>query len=363
MNQPLLQVKLSILQIILTMKSRFATLTAFIAIALFVAPLFGSGLPVSITRPAGYVSLHEDPPAPFLENECPPVTNIKVEMLQGGKVLITWDLVPGDPKYAVKLEDENQNVLLDSTVQVNKVMVSGLIPGVKYKFMVCYICKKTGKPVCAYKGFKYIIIEDQVVMFDGNNACSCQNTAGTEGACNSSQSPYFSLESGRVYNIHLTDNSTITFACNNTVNPVGNCPTNFDGLGYGLHGDNAFDLPFYQVGTSRVFFHGSTFCVQGEDVDMVTFCNLSIDKEQEKDLSPVEKVYPNPFSDRIVVEPGAGETTIEVFNATGQLVLEKTAQISGQLVLNTETFAPGLYWLCIRGEGRENSVHRLLKAE
>jgi hypothetical protein len=354
------------------MKSRTASLAGFIALIFLGSQAFGHDAPISInpanTRPA--VDLPAGPPDTSFLKECQPVTNIKVEMLQGGKALVSWDAIPGVPKYFVKLTDENQNVLLDTITPVNNIMVNGLAKGRKYKFSVCYLCSKTNNYVCAYKTFRYIIIEDQVVMLDGSSSsCNCDMAPGTEGACSSSQSSYYTLETQRIYNIHLTDGVDISFVCTGTVNPVGNCPMNFSGMNTAVHGDFGLDLPFYQIGNSRIYFHGSTFCVMGEDVAAITYCDVPA-KEKADQNDPVagELVYPNPFSDIVVVDiaargPESAETTIRLLNATGVPVLEKTTRDTGPVAIPTESVAPGLYWLSISGEGRERTVERLLKVQ
>lgn len=354
------------------MKSRTASLIAFIALIFLGSHAFGHDAPASFkpvsTRPA--TDSPVAPPDTSAQKDCLPVANIKVEMLQGGKALVSWDAVPGVPKYFVKLTDENQNVLLDTMTPVNNIMVNGLVKGKKYKFSVCYLCSKTGNYVCSYKTFRYIIIEDQVVMLNGSSSsCNCDKAPGIEGTCNSSQSSYYSLESSRVYNIHLTDGADISFICTGTVNPVGNCPMDFSGMNADVHGDFGLDLPFYQIGNSRIYFHGSTFCVMGEDVAAITYCDIPTqEKKDQNDTVEAEKVYPNPFSDIVVVDLAArglegAETTIRLLNATGIPVLEKTTRDTGPVAIQTESVAPGLYWLSISGEGRERTVERLLKVQ
>lgn len=305
------------------------------------------------------------PPTQMVHEECPPPSNIKVELLQGGKAIISWDLVPGVPKYKVVLEDENLNILLDSLVNSSSVLVANLIPGEKYKVSICYGCPETGRPVCNFKTFRYIIIEDQVVMFDGNSPCSCKTTAETEGLCNSSASPYYSLVTSRVYNIQLSDNSSLAFLCKNTVNPVGNCRMDLVSTGLETHGDYGAQLPYYQVGNSKIFFHGSTFCIQGESTTNVTYCEINV-KDRTDEAAETTGIFPNPFSDLIIVndsETGmAGQQRcLQLFDASGRMVLEKESDQPGVLSLQTQQVPPGLYWLCMRREGHSPKTERLLK--
>ncbi|MCB9305822.1 MAG: T9SS type A sorting domain-containing protein [Lewinellaceae bacterium] len=305
---------------------------------------------------------------PANENSCPPITNIKVEMLQGGKAVISWDAVPGVANYFVKLTDENLNILLDTVIPTNQVLVSGLTVGTTYKFSVCYKCKKTGKYICGYRTFKYVIIDDQVVMLNGDNdMCSCHPPATTEGICNSSQSLYFTLESSRVYNIQLVDGTHLSFLCNDMVNPLGNCPADFGGMGYDVHGDFSSILPFYEINSSRIYFHGSTFCIQGELVESVTFCGIPQDKSDSNAAHSATGVYPNPFTEMLVVDIGVKgnnqKTTIRLLDAAGRQVLEKNVQNANQAVLHTSDIQPGFFWLVVGAEGEPVEVQRVLKIE
>lgn len=303
------------------------------------------------------------------ENPCPPVTNIEVEYLQGGKALIAWDAVPGAPKYFVKLEDDNLNILLDTAVLTNKVVASGLTKGRKYTVSVCYECPESGKRVCNSKSFRYYIIEDQVVMFENARDCHCKNAVESHGICDSSASYFYLLEPYRVYNVRLADDTEMSFMYENTINPVGNCRQQYLGMGWGVHGEYDSELAFYSVGNSRIYFHGAAFCVDGAAVAAITYCPVSSEAiRRENEWVAEEKVYPNPFSDWLTVtienaNPGDQETNIRLFNATGQQVFTENTRNTGPFPLPTALLRPGLYWLSITVGGQPRQMQRVLKVE
>lgn len=347
------------------MKNCIISLSSLLVLLHFTTAAFGLGNPVAVptdvtTQPAANPTINDF--------SCPPPSNIKVEMLLGGKALISWDAIPGVPKYKVILEDENLNILLDTLVPGNKVLVTGLVAGRKYKVEVCYLCLESGKMVCHYKSFRYVIIDEQVVMYDGKGACDCKTLAETEGICNSSMSPYFSLETPRIYNVHLIDDTDLSILCENTINPVGNCHSNFGTLGYAVHGDFGSQLPYYEIGASKIFFHGSTFCVQGAGIESVTFCDINNAHHRSENVATDSQVSPNPFSDRLMVEieksASSGSTTdIQLLNASGALVFQESTTAYGAYIIQTAQIPPGLYWLCLRREGRILNTRRLLKLE
>jgi len=349
------------------MKNNTFPLATFVAAIFLLLPAFGFAMTGDLESRHG-ATLSGGAPYASREKECPPVANIKVEIMQNGKAIFSWDSIAGVPKYFVKLTDEYQNIIIDTIVSASHLMAGGLIRGRQYTLSVCYWCEENERLICGYKNFRYIIIEDQVVMYEGGNPCQCSTPVGTEGICNSSLSPHYTLESSRIYNILLMDNSGISIICTESINPIGNCQMDFGGVDYAAHGSFNAVLPFYTIGNSKVFFHGTTFCVQGEAVENISYCDISSKKDRQAVHVPAEKIYPNPFSDMLVVETeetktSGGETMICLYNVMGQMVLEKTTSAPGRYTIETGQIAPGVYTLCINGKDRPLSTRRLLKLE
>ncbi len=84
-------------------------------------------------------------------------------------------------------------------------------------------------------------------------------------------------------------------------------------------------------------------------------------------VPPIEKVkftvYPNPFSNLIVINIENSESSsyyYEVYNVSGQLILEETLTAS-QSLINTESFNAGIYFLHLRNGKNKLSVVKLIK--
>ncbi len=294
-----------------------------------------------------------------LENICPPVTNIQVEFLPNGKALIFWDPIQEIPKYKVKVVDENGTTIINTLTYSASLFINGLIPGMKYEITVCYLCPDSGSDVCGTTQIEYVIIEDLIVMMNGN-PCDCKSNAAIDGICPSSLSSFYPLTLPRVYNVSLTDGAELSFiAEEGVVNIVGNCRMDFNELNTEIHGINNLPLPYYDLGSSRIHFHGTEFCVSGESVAAITYCELTADgkiKGRDHQVSLIDEIYPNPFNDLlqvdlITLEGKSVVATIQVFDAAGHLVLVQEVtdlySSTSTVSINTAQLRPGFYWLTV----------------
>jgi hypothetical protein len=87
-------------------------------------------------------------------------------------------------------------------------------------------------------------------------------------------------------------------------------------------------------------------------------CNVSLLNGIEEDDRLVEVVYPNPFSNEIVVTLNE-KARYDLIDAVGRSVFSGTAN-SGRLVIDTDDLVSGVYFLSIHGAS-DREVHRLLK--
>ena len=71
-------------------------------------------------------------------------------------------------------------------------------------------------------------------------------------------------------------------------------------------------------------------------------------------------VFPNPFSERVVLQGDAGDKAkLEVLDGNGNVILRRDAQASQEL--NLHYLSPGVYWLRIVSEDGPSETFKLLK--
>jgi hypothetical protein len=321
--------------------------------------------------PAGLPSLLSDQSANTAE--CPPVANLQVEMLPGGKALAFWDPVPAVDKYFVRVEGPNQSLILDTVVASNQVVISGLAPGLRYHIQVCYLCPYKNDLSCVRESFDYIIIEEVIVMLTGN-PCSCKLNPDLDGTCPSNSSNLYSLANNRVYHIQMPDSSRLSFITDNgVVRLVGNCPLDFDQLDTEAHGALQLQLPVYNFGGAKIHFHGQSFCVDGVGDAEVRYCDWEkTGKERldpsESELETAATLYPNPFSDILSIRVPSGADKpwyVQMYNNTGQLMrvftMPSGLEEGHSAVLPVADMAPGMYWMQVYGAGFESFGMRAVK--
>ena len=100
----------------------------------------------------------------------------------------------------------------------------------------------------------------------------------------------------------------------------------------------------------------------------VRFDNFSVtttntgnpDKIETPDVPETVKIFPNPASDKLVVQNISGFSELNIYNISGQEIHNE--KISGAVcVINTVAFNQGLYILQLKGKLRNNVVRRFVK--
>lgn len=71
-------------------------------------------------------------------------------------------------------------------------------------------------------------------------------------------------------------------------------------------------------------------------------------------------VYPNPFKDKLQIEPGNLFHTVSVYNTFGQQVV-KAALEGSLLVIDTSALPPGLYLIHLQGSGGNSATKKMVK--
>lgn len=316
------------------------------------------------------------PQLPASSETCHPVSGIELEFTGEGTGLITWNAIQDDLQYTVNVVAEDGDILLETVVNGNQIEVSGLIPGVEYTITICYTCPANGEQICADRKCRYVIIEDVIVMLD-SKSCNCGSAPLISGTCSSTGASLYNLINSKVYHIELLDGSRMNFMVyGGKVNPVGSCVSNFAGLNQEYHLGPGFTTKYYKLGpNSKIFFHGSQFCVSGSAVGSISYCNIYWPIEPNKFKSAPTasgSVYPNPFTDVINVEITSGKSenskaVIQLFDARGQRILEETRSDlpsnSSIIQINAGNTVPGIYWLAIKQDGEADLIIKLVKLE
>ncbi len=74
----------------------------------------------------------------------------------------------------------------------------------------------------------------------------------------------------------------------------------------------------------------------------------------------VASAYPNPFTNRLQIDPGSRFHTVSVYNAFGQQVLN--AALEGNLlVIDTSSLPPGLYLVYLQGSEGNSATKKMVK--
>jgi len=307
------------------------------------------------------------------DEECPAPSNIQVEFLPNGEAIVTWDAIPTVTAYHVVVTDDNQQVIFDNVVLGNQAHLSGLEAGQRYHVRICYDCKGGERDICSSMTFTYVIIDDVIVMM-AEDPCHCEKDAEKDGFCIHSNSDYFMLTDPGIYSVKLVDSTEMTFiASSGYVKAVGNCPLSGYKMNYEKHGFLGSLLPYYNVGASKIHFHGTRFCVSGASVAKVTFCAFGANRAQAIRPQREAAAFPNPFKDVVRVSWPILEKNhdplidIQVFDARAQLVYRETltsaAAQEASVSIHLGGLANGLYWLSVSGDGIPPTVHRLLKMD
>ena len=315
---------------------------------------------------------------PVSDEECPAVTGIEVEFTQDGTALLTWDPILNNPVFTITVEDENGNLVFNTTITGNEIEVPGMEYGVEYTFTICYVCPYTGAPVCGSKKTRSVIIEDLIVMLNGNN-CSCSKPHPMANLCVESTGYFeYALSPSKVYKVVFAGNEQISFVyTGGHVRRVGSCTSDYKLHTTGMHGSASFVEYLELLSNARIYFHNNHFCIENGLPTSVSACPISggittiyppafINLE-----APVQcLVFPNPFSDVLNIKvPGTeGELTtgtLILYNAMGipvftQLLSDLPASESSVQV-NTGGVAPGVYWLVIVRDGEPPLVIRVVK--
>jgi hypothetical protein len=304
------------------------------------------------------------------EEECPEPSNIQIEFLSHGEAIITWDPIPNVSAFHVRVTDANQQVIFDNVVLGNQAHISNLEAGERYEVRICYDCTSGERDICSAMSFTYVIVDDVIVML-GGDPCHCDLDATTDGFCTHSNADFYSYIDPGIYTVKLVDGSEMTFeASSGTVKAIGNCPLYNFKMGNEKHGAWGSVLPYYVVGSSKIRFHGTKFCVSGASVAKVTYCTLNGSRSQVTEYVKETAVSPNPFHDMVTVSwPDNGDDAglplhIHVYDARAQLVHEAIyTREATPIVLNLHGLTNGLYWLSISGDDISPTVHRLIKLD
>jgi hypothetical protein len=90
--------------------------------------------------------------------------------------------------------------------------------------------------------------------------------------------------------------------------------------------------------------------------------NVTVTGVNDLDGDDAFSVYPNPFTDRIVVQSAAhvGSVRVELFTLSGQLVISETRNAAEVISVNTSALSPGSYLLRL-SSGAARSSLRVVK--
>ncbi|MCU0359470.1 MAG: T9SS type A sorting domain-containing protein [Bacteroidia bacterium] len=125
--------------------------------------------------------------------------------------------------------------------------------------------------------------------------------------------------------------------------------------------NNGSTLTLAQAGTNTYSLNAissMSLCNSYTTITVYTMPCLGLDDNPE--FSSLFKIYPNPGSGLFLIE-SAEETEIEVFNALGQLVLQKTI-LAGKQSIDLSEQAAGLYFMNCKTNGISRVV-RLVKQD
>jgi hypothetical protein len=310
--------------------------------------------------------------APAPPESCTNNLNIQTEIGPENDALISWKAVAQVFYYKVQVYNSEGNVVFNEATNQPKVHVNNLNAGEAYAVNVCYECPSDAGTVCSESSFYTIIIEDLIVMLDGR-ACSCNTPVGGNPQCTGQ--PLYPLNVPAIYNIQLGNGDKQVFVVDNgKVNPVGNCNSPFKGLGATNHGSNNTVLPYFDLGSVRIYFHGTQFCIQADPLAVVTTCGNNSGNTEGRFKHPQHSqehdtdawVFPNPFQDMLQLRPEkAGATLLRCYDARGQMILEQPLPAilpeDNPVLLPAAHWAPGLYWLEIRYTDGQKTQHRAVK--
>ena len=309
------------------------------------------------------------------EETCPPITNLKLAFLPPDRAFASWDAVPGVSQYAIRVTDDNQTTILDTVVYQNSLIIEGLVSGDSYTIEVCYNCEASNTPVCTKMDFDYVIIDDLVVMLQGN-PCKCQNMVYSGGSCPDSISAEYDLNENWVYNVTLENSSKLSFFVESgNTKIVGNCQSNITGLGAVQNGAGSPSVDYLDLeGGAQIHFYPTTFCVSGLPVISMKSCEIAPRGElsglKMDEMTSSLVLFPNPFSDVVYVQTDelhdyTGTTSVLVYDAAGRLVLAQEVPSeplsSGLFEINTSTFWAGFYWVSLVNNGVSLTTKRMIK--
>ena len=110
------------------------------------------------------------------------------------------------------------------------------------------------------------------------------------------------------------------------------------------------DSTAWGIGSSGIWVEATNIhnCSAGDSLT-VTFIDCT--SLHESDGEKYFRVFPNPFSDELMVDLPAGNFTIRIYNLSGQTVKSNKVYGGNQYRVVTRNLTPGVYQLIIEGEG------------
>ncbi|MDP1745137.1 MAG: T9SS type A sorting domain-containing protein, partial [Bacteroidota bacterium] len=109
-------------------------------------------------------------------------------------------------------------------------------------------------------------------------------------------------------------------------------------------------------GNYAVVVSNSTFCTNDTSV-CYTFATTGT-----KTVLNKEMIYPNPFKDEVFVSIYNDFQSIQLVDIQGRVLLTKlNASKHNLVVLNTESFANGLYFIRIKYNDNNSSTYKIIK--
>lgn len=73
------------------------------------------------------------------------------------------------------------------------------------------------------------------------------------------------------------------------------------------------------------------------------------------------QAFPNPTADRLVIQTGSTEGTLQVFNALGQIVLQQPVSAASSTTVNTQRWANGVYRCQLVSHGQVTASATVVK--
>jgi hypothetical protein len=130
-------------------------------------------------------------------------------------------------------------------------------------------------------------------------------------------------------------------------------PADFYGIDPGMYVpaiNCVFNAGDWALGEGKDFNpDGSGTCVDF----VVTLQPLGIGENKADDAV---RVYPNPVNDLLTIEIMQAANRIDIYNMIGELVQSIEGISSPEIIVNTEDFAPGIYFISVDNQGNTSST-------